>query len=94
MCNCIEITDIFAYISKDGSILRSKNFPWSIRKTKDDDGNTLYSIDDRRGDPTALSVFPDHNISEYSVYESYKGMVIKFTCAEEKISNFKVEFKY
>jgi len=90
----IETTDIFAYISKDGTILRSKNFPWSIRKKKDDDENILYSIDGRRGDPTALSVFPDNHISEYSVYESYKGMVIKFTCAEEKISNFKVEFKY
>jgi len=85
---------ISAYISKDGTILRSKSFPWSIRKTKDEDGNTLYSIEGRRGDPTALSVFPDNPIGEYSVYESYGGMVIKFTCAEEKISNFKVEFKY
>lgn len=92
--NSGETANIFAYVSKDGTILRSKNFPWSIRKAKDKEGNTLYSIEGRRGDPTALSVFPDNLIGEYSVYESYDGMVIKFTCAEEKISNFKVEFKY
>ncbi len=92
--NSGETANIFAYVSKDGTILRSKNFPWSIRKTKDKEGNTLYSIEGRRGDPTALSVFPDNSIGEYSVYQSSGGMVIKFTCAEEKISNFKVEFKY
>ncbi|MCK4829719.1 hypothetical protein KA005_79075 [bacterium] len=92
--NSGETSNIFAYVSKDGTILRSKNFPWSIRKTKDEDGNTLYSIEGRSGDPTALSVFPDNLIGEYSVRKSYNGMVIIFTCAEEKISNFKVEFKY
>jgi hypothetical protein len=84
--------DIFADVSKDGSILRSNNFPWEIRKSNDQDGNILYTIVDRRGDATAVSIVPDN--PKYTVYQSYGGMVIKFTCAEEKISNFTIKLKY
>jgi len=87
-----ESTNIFADVSKDGTILRSNEFPWEIRKSKDRDGNILYTIVDRRGDPTAVSVVPGN--PKYTVYQSYKGMVIKFTCAEEKISNFTIKLKY
>ena len=85
-------TNIFADVSKDGTILRSNNFPWEIKKTKDRDGNILYTLVDRRGDPTAISVVPDN--PKYTVYQSYDGMVIKFTCAEEKISDFTIKVKY
>jgi hypothetical protein len=85
-------TNIFADVSKDGSILRSNNFPWEIRKSKDQDGNILFTIVDRRGDPTAISVVPDD--PKYTVYESWDGMVIKFTCAEETISDFTIKVKY
>lgn len=85
-------TSIFADVSKDGSILRSNNFPWDIEKTKDKDGNILYTIVDRRGDATAVSVVPDN--PKYTVYQSFGGMVIKFTCSEEEISSFTIKLKY
>ncbi len=85
-------SNIFADVSKDGAILRSNKFPWKIKKTKDRDGNILYTLVDRRGDSTAISVVPDN--PKYTVYQSYDGMVIKFTCAEEEISNFTIELKY
>ncbi len=84
--------NIFADVSKDGTILRSNNFPWKIQKSVDQDGNILYTMVDRRGDATAISVVPDN--PEYTVYQSYGGMVIKYTCAEEKISNFTIKVKY
>jgi len=85
-------TNIFADVSKDGSILRSNKFPWEIRKSKDRDGNILYTIVDRRGDATAISVKPDK--PKYTVYQSWDGMVIKYTCPEEEISNFTIKLKY
>jgi len=87
-----ETANIFADVSKDGTILRSNNFPWKIQKTNDKDGNILYTIVDRRGDATAISVVPDN--PKYTVYQSWDGMVIKFTCAEEKISDFTIKVKY
>ena len=88
----IEKTNIFAEVTNEGTILRSKNFPWKITKTKNRNGNILYTIVDRRGDSTAISVVPDN--PKYNVYQSYDGMVIKFTCDEEKISNFTIKLKY
>jgi hypothetical protein len=88
----IETTNIFADVSKDGAILRSNNFPWKIQKTIDKDENILFTIVDRRGDATAISVIPDN--PKYTVYQSYEGMVIKYTCAEEKISDFAIKVKY
>lgn len=85
-------TNIFADVSKDGTILRSNNFSWKIQKSIDQDGNILYTIVDRRGDATAISVVPDN--PKYTVYQSYGGMVIKYTCAEEKISDFTIKVKY
>ncbi len=92
--NSGETTNIFAYVSKDGTILRSKNFPWNITKTKHRNGNILYTIVDRRGDPTAISVVPDNSINQYFVRDSWDGLVIEFTCVEEKISNFTIKLKY
>ena len=90
--NVTANSNIFADVSKDGSILRSNKFPWEIKKTKGRDGNILYTLVDRRGDPTAISVVPDN--PKYTTYQSYDGMVIKFTCAEEKISDFTIKVKY
>lgn len=88
----VETTNIFADVSKDGKILRSNNFPWKIEKSKNKDGDILYTIVERRGDATAISVVPDY--PEYTVYQSFDGMVIKFTCAEEKISDFTIKVEY
>jgi hypothetical protein len=85
-------TNIFADVSKEGVVLRSNNFPWEIRKSNDQVGNILYTIVDRRGDATAVLVIPDN--PKYTVYQSYDGMVIKFTCSEKEISNFTIKLKY
>lgn len=92
--NSIVDTNIFAYVSKDGTILRSNNFPWEIKKSKNKDGNILYTIVDRKGDPTAITVVPDNSINQYFVHDSWDGLVIEFTCAEEKISDFTIKLKY
>ena len=84
--------NIFAEVSKDGDILRSNEFPWKIKKSKDKEGSILYTIVDRGGDPTAVSVIPD--TPKYTVYESYDGMVIKYTCDEKRISDFTIKLKY
>jgi len=85
---------IFAYVSPDGKILQSNNFRWKITKAKNREGNIVYVINGRQGDTTAISVLPDNSMSEYKVSNGYDGMVITFTCAEEKISNFRIEVKY
>ena len=89
-----ETAKIFAYVSPDGKILQSNNFRWKITKTKNRKGNIVYVINGRQGDITAISVLPDNSMSEYKVSNGHDGMVITFTCAEEKISNFRIEVKY
>lgn len=85
-------SNIFAEVSKDGEILRSNEFPWKIEKTKNKEGNIFYTIIDRSGDPTAVSVIPD--TPKCSVRRSWDGMVIIYTCPEEQISNFTIRLKY
>ena len=92
--NSGETTNIFAYVSKDGTILRSKNFPWKISKSKDKEDNVVYIINGRYGDSSAASVFPDNSRNEYIVYNAIDGVAVKFTCPEEKISNFTIKLKY
>ena len=87
-------TNIFAYVSKDGAILQSKNFPWKISKSKDEEDNVVYIINGRYGDSSAASVFPDNSRNEYIVYNAIDGVAVKFTCPEEEISNFTIKLKY
>jgi len=88
-----ESADIFADVSKDGSILRSKNFPWKINKNRDDKNNVTYIIVGRYGDSSAASVIPDNSRKDYIVYNSMSGVAVKFTCPEEEISNFTITLK-
>ncbi len=83
-------TQIYADISKDGIILKSKNFPWRISKTN---GNTIYIINERYGEASNVSIVPEKPIDEYTIYNAIDGIVIKFTCPEEKISNFRIKIK-
>ena len=87
-------TNIFAYVSKDGTILGSKNFPWKISKSKDKEDNVVYIINDRHGDSSAASVLPDNLRNKYIVYNAIDGVAVKFTCPEEQISNFTIKLKY
>lgn len=49
----------FAYVSKDGAILRGKNFPWEITKTTNSDSDIVYVIEGRYGDSSEISIIPD-----------------------------------
>jgi len=80
---------IYADISKDGPILKGKNFPWKIIKTKDD-GNIIYVISERYGDASDVSIVSER-LSE--IYNGVDGIVIKFKCPEEEISNFRIKIK-
>ena len=80
---------IYADISKDGTILKGKNFPWKIIKTEDD-GNIIYVISERYGDASDVSIVSER-LSE--IYNGGDGIVIKFKCTEEEISNFRIKIK-
>ena len=92
--NIAQTANIFAYVSKEGAILQSKNFPWAISKSKDDDNNIVYIIEGRYGDSSAASIVPDDPKNTYIVYNATSGVAVKFTCPEEKISNFTIKLKY
>ena len=80
---------IYADISKDGTILKGKNFPWKIIKTKTD-GNIIYVISERYGDASDVSIVSER-LSE--IYNGMDGIVIIFKCFEEEISNFRIKIK-
>ena len=83
---------IYADISKDGTILKSKNFPWKIIKTKDD-GNIIYVISERYGDASEVSIDPRKSSDKYEIFNGGDGIGIKFTCPENEISNFRIKIK-
>lgn len=92
--NSGETTNIFADVSKDGTILRSKDFHWKISKSKDKEDNVVYLINGIEGNSTAISVFPDNSTKKYFVRNAYDGIVIVFTCPEEEVPNFTIKVKY
>ena len=84
---------IFSYVSKDGVILESKNFPWKIIKSINQNGNIVYLISDLDRNSSSVTVSPDNSTKEYKVRDAYDGVAVIFTCNEEKISNFKIKIK-
>lgn len=85
-------TQIYADISKDGIILKSKNFPWKIIRTIYD-GNIIYVISERYGDASEVSIDPKKPSDEYEIFNGGDGIGIKFTCPEKEISNFRIKIK-
>ncbi len=83
---------IYADLSKDGTILKGKNFPWKITRT-DRDGNIIYIINERYGDASNVSINPERPVDEYTIYNAINGVGIKFSCPEEKIPNFRIKIK-
>ena len=84
----------FAYIcARDGKILKMKNFPWDITKTITHEGNVIYCINERYGDASEVSIKPDKTINEYSIHNGGDGIIIKFTCPDKEIPNFKIQMK-
>lgn len=83
----------FAYISsKDGKILKKKNFTWSITKTVHE-GNIVYIINERYGDASEVMIIPDRPNNNYTIYNAADGVGIKFICTEQEIPNFKIVIK-
>src|SRR3972149_1877456 len=70
---------IYADISKDGTILKGKNFPWKIIRIIHD-GNIIYVISERYGDASAVSFDPKKPSDEYEIFNGVDGIGIKFTC--------------
>ena len=80
----------FAYISsRDGAILKRKNFPWHITKTKTQEGIIVYIIDERYGDASEIAIKPDKPV-KYDIYNAIDGVGIRFLSQESDIPNFKI----
>ena len=82
----------YAYVTPDGHITKSNNFPWKIthaERSEDD----VYFIFDNRGDGTDVTVIPDNPIYEPNVYGAVDGVCIKFNCDPLKVPGFKIVVK-
>jgi len=82
---------VFAYVSSDGTIHRSKNFPWKVSKTTTSDGEVVFIVDDRFGDASELSITPQGVNCPHTTYVALGGLGIKFDCPENEIPNFMIE---
>lgn len=83
----------FAYVrSADGSILKSKNFPWRVTKSATKEGPIVYIANERFGDASEVTVKLDKPV-EYQVYNAIDGVGVKFFGSEEDIPNFKIIIK-
>lgn len=79
-----------AYISADGEIIKSRNFPWKIAKATASDGDfPIYIIESRYGDSSKVKVEPDKRVST-EVYNSIDGVAVKLFCKPEEVPSFKI----
>jgi len=79
----------YAYVTPDGQITKSNNFPWKMthpERSEDD----IYFIFDKRGDGTDVTVIPDNSIYEPNVYGAQDGVCIRFDCSLSEVPAFKV----
>jgi hypothetical protein len=84
---------VFAYVSNEGKIIKSSNFPWKITKEKTKESNIVYIINERFGDASKISVFPDNTNIKPKIRRGIDGIVIEFQCKEDQISNFKINIE-
>jgi hypothetical protein len=81
----------FAYVSTEGKILKSRNFPWEIKKeTSSDDNLPSYVIMGRYGDSSEVNAQPDGRIKT-EVYNAMSGIAVKFFCKPEEMTNFEIK---
>ncbi|MGD0078850.1 MAG: hypothetical protein ABSB91_09555 [Sedimentisphaerales bacterium] len=79
-----------AYITSEGNIISSHNFPWKIVKTVASDGNVpVYIIEDRYGDSSEIKIKPDRRV-RFKAYNSNDGVGVKFFCKFDEVPNFKI----
>ena len=84
---------VFAYVSSDGAIQRSKNFPWKISKSTTSEGEVAFIIADRFGDASELSIALQGADCPYTKYIALDGLGIKFHCPENEIPPFMIEIR-
>lgn len=82
----------FAYVTPDGQITNSNNFPWKITHAERSE-NDVYFILDKRGDGTDVTVIPDNPTYEPNVYGVTAGVCIEFKCNPAKVPGFKILVK-
>ena len=82
-----------AYISSNGEVIKSHNFPWKINKDTDPNGNfSVYLIESRYGDPSEFKVVPDRHVRN-EIFLSLDGIGIKFFCKSDEVPNFTVTIR-
>lgn len=67
----------YASVSEEGAILKSKNFPWNVEKTKLD-GGTVYIIQEYHGDSSTVNVKGNNKASSVEIYNAIDGVGIRF----------------
>ena len=82
----------YAYVSHDGQITKSNNFPWKITHVERSE-NDVYFIFDKRGDGTDVTVIPDNPTCEPNIYGANAGVCIKFNCDPSTVTGFKIVVK-
>lgn len=90
-----EQSKIYAYVTVEGEILKSKNFPWSIT-IHNKEREIIYILDERYGDASWISVKldkPNNENKKHKIYNAIDGVGIKFLCDKKYISNFWIHIK-
>lgn len=82
----------YAYVTPDGQITKSNNFPWRITHVEHSE-NGVYFIFDKRGDGTDVTVIPDNPTYEPNVSGVVAGVRITFNCDPSKVPGFKIVVK-
>lgn len=86
---------IYAHVSVNGDIIKSKNFPWEITfSEKIEKKEIIYIINERFGDASQVSVKFDGDHPKYEKYIAMLGVAIKFSCNKEELSDFWICIKY
>ena len=88
---------IYAHVTVEGEILKSKNFPWEITiHNKEKEGEIIYILNKRYGDASWVSIRLDRSNTEnkkYKIYNAIDGVGIKFFCDKKDLSDFWIYIK-
>ena len=82
---------IFASVSKDGTIKKSKNWPWKISKIIKKNQHITFVLDENYIDKSKVSVSAGKNKVEISNGDD--GLWIEFLCPEKDLTDFIITIK-
>ena len=77
-----------AYVSSNGEIIESHNFPWKIAKTNAN-SFPIYVIEERYGDSAEVKVESDRHVN-FKVYNAIDGVAVKFFCEPDDVPSFRI----